>query len=292
MYRLLSFLFMMYATLHAQTTLSGNIGGMVFESTGNPFIVGNSITVQENKTTTIKPGCIFYFKPFTGVTIDGSLNVIGNADNPVVFTSFNDDTTNDNSELPNPFDWNGIQIRADAGKIRMGYLTVAYSVYGIKSFKTDLYLSNCIFKQNGQSNFTIKDRVMPVAESIPYSYSLSLQAEETSFVVTMKKMTIPVLLSTTGIISGIGGVYFFNRKNKLYSDYNKTVNQLDFNRIRKDNSETLTRVAICCAASALCITSATALFTTGAVKERKKRGNTANIGVWLKPAAVHLTADW
>jgi hypothetical protein len=57
--------------------------------------------------------CAFLFKPFTGMIVDGSLKAEGTLQNPVVFTTVNDGKYNPNSrQLPNPFDWNGIQVSA------------------------------------------------------------------------------------------------------------------------------------------------------------------------------------
>ena len=67
-----SFLFTA-VTLAAQTNLSGSVGGMLLEKTGNPFIVSENITVPAGEKLTVDAGCIFLFHPFTGVEVEGQM---------------------------------------------------------------------------------------------------------------------------------------------------------------------------------------------------------------------------
>jgi hypothetical protein len=71
----------------AQTTISGDISGQIFKSSGNPYFVEDNLFVGNNKKTVIKEGCVFLFKPFTVIVVYGTLGVEGLQGNPVVFTS-------------------------------------------------------------------------------------------------------------------------------------------------------------------------------------------------------------
>ena len=150
---------------YSQTTISGNIGDKTFTPSGNPWVVTENIVIEKDKTVQIKAGCVFLFKQFTGMEVHGKLIVDGSKESPVVFTSFNDDKFNLSAEvLPNPFDWNGIVINAEAKETRFSYSTLSFSVFGIKSPKTDIFIKNGTFRQNGQFHFTVLGEIQPVQE--------------------------------------------------------------------------------------------------------------------------------
>jgi hypothetical protein len=46
-----------------------------------------------------------------------------------------------------------------------------YSVFGVKSQSPGISMQNAFFKQNGQYNFTIKDKIQPTSDNIPYTYN-------------------------------------------------------------------------------------------------------------------------
>ncbi len=111
MYRLIFIIILFSFHLHAATMLSGDIGGRTFAPSGNPFIVRDNITVPPGKAAVIKAGCVFLFRPFTGIVIDGGLSAEGTSQSPVVFTSIFDEKYATNAKEPaKQFDWNGIYI--------------------------------------------------------------------------------------------------------------------------------------------------------------------------------------
>ena len=159
-------------SLIAETHITGDITGMTFESGGNPYIVEQDILIPEGNKAIIKEGCVFLFKPFTGLTVHGHLIVDGTQANPVIFSSFNDGEYNTASEqLPNPFDWNGILISRESGTVTLKHFGLRFSVYGIKSQNPNIQISNGLFRQNGQFHFTINDKIQFVQDNIPYSYN-------------------------------------------------------------------------------------------------------------------------
>jgi hypothetical protein len=161
----------MPVTMFAQTNISGNIGGMTLERGGNPFIVSENVTIPAGKSVIILDSCIFLFKPFTGIIIEGTLDVKGTLENPVVFTSINNPAYNKNApQTPDPFDWNGIIVETKAKKLKMTNFNLSYSVYGIKSKRDDIIISAGTFSNNGQFHFTIHDEIQPVSDNIPYNY--------------------------------------------------------------------------------------------------------------------------
>jgi hypothetical protein len=155
----------------ADVKLSGNVDDMTLVMDQNPYVITDDVIVPPGKKLIITRGCIILFKPFTGISVSGSLLVQGDPEKPVVFTSENDNKFNHVSpQFPNPFDWNGILINQNATETVMNNFIVKYSVYGVKSYKGDIIIENGIFSNNGQSNLTIKETMKNVADGIPYNY--------------------------------------------------------------------------------------------------------------------------
>lgn len=155
----------------AEVKLSGNIEDMTLLMDQNPYVITDDVVVPPGKKLIITPGCIILFKPFTGISVSGSLLVQGDPEKPVIFTSENDNKFNHASpQFPNPFDWNGILINQNASEALLNNFIVKYSVYGVKSYKGDIIIENGVFSNNGQSNLTIKETMKNVADGIPYSY--------------------------------------------------------------------------------------------------------------------------
>ena len=158
--------------LFAETHITGDITGMTFESGGNPFIVEQDILIPAGNKAVIKEGCVFLFKPFTGLTVHGHLLVDGTQEQPVIFTSVNDGEYNTASEqLPNPFDWNGILVTRESGTVALKNFGLRFSVYGIKSQNSNIQIDNGLFRQNGQFHFTINDKIQFVQDNIAYSFA-------------------------------------------------------------------------------------------------------------------------
>lgn len=155
----------------ADVKLSGNVEDMTLVMDQNPYVITDDVVVPPGKKLIITRGCIILFKPFTGISVSGSLLVQGDPEKPVVFTSENDNKFNHASpQFPNPFDWNGILINQNATETVMNNFVVKYSVYGVKSYKGDIIIENGVFSNNGQSNLTIKETMKNVADGIPFSY--------------------------------------------------------------------------------------------------------------------------
>ena len=167
--------------LLAQTELSGDISGTSFDSTGNPYIVEQDIIIPEGKTGIIKEGCVFLFKPFTGLIIKGTLLVEGTSQKPVVFTSTNNKEYNISSQQDaGSFDWNGIVITSLSEMVVLKNPNISFSVYGIKSQNPGVQIENGIFRQNGQFNFTVNDQIQLVQDDVPYSYNTISEFVETT----------------------------------------------------------------------------------------------------------------
>ncbi len=228
--RLLFLAFLSALPLASQTMIGGEIGGMTFGADGSPYIVEKDLVIPSGKTATIRQGCVFLFKPFTGIIVRGNFSVEGTPLSPVIFSSENDATYNtDASQVPNPFDWNGILIDESAGEVRMRAFQVMYSVYGIKSRKEDIVLQNAVFRQNGQFHFTVDDKIEFVQENITYSYGTPADGGESDSATAGKsrkkerkidKKKLKTGVSIGMLAAGLGaagaGVYYLLDANENY----------------------------------------------------------------------------
>jgi hypothetical protein len=157
--------------LYSQTSLSGDISKYLLDAANSPFVVEKDIEVPSKKKVVINEGCVFLFKPFTGINVSGSLIVNGTQSHPVIFTTVNDSLYgNQKGQTANPFDWNGIIINNDADEIDFKEFKLMYSVYGIKSQRRDIVIKNGKFKSNGQFHFTIFDKIQYVQDNVSFSY--------------------------------------------------------------------------------------------------------------------------
>lgn len=222
-------------SVFAETHITGDITGMTFESGGNPFIVEQDILIPAESKAVIKEGCVFLFKPFTGLTIHGHLAVEGTLEKPVVFSSVNDGEFNPSSEqLPNPFDWNGILLSRESGTVSIKNFGLRFSVYGIKSQNTNIILENGIFRQNGQFHFTINDKIQYVQDNIPYSYNGTLVEQDKKPskpkqpegngvsgkpATSTTKNVIRYSCLTIGVVGGVCGVIFGVTANSIYNNF-------------------------------------------------------------------------
>lgn len=107
------------------TEHSGNIiENETWEPSGNPHIVKTDISVENNATLTIKPGCVVMFDPgvdfycgYNGTA--GAIVAEGTADSIIRFTS--------NIAVPSPGDWQAIEIYGDAmSTTSFKYCTIEY----------------------------------------------------------------------------------------------------------------------------------------------------------------------
>jgi len=267
----LLFLFLGLAFItKGQTILAGKIGNLTLDSTGNPYLITDNLTILKEKTVTIKEGAVLLFKPFTGLIVDGSLVVHGTLVSPVVFSSANDNAyTKDTQQLPNPFDWNGILVSEKADVINMSNFLLTYSVYGIKSQKKTFSIENGTFKQNGQFNFTIEDQVEKVIDGIPYTYGVKNNSN-------VRKI-IPYIFGVTGLSTGIVSIISLTQYSQRSKEYETEIDQFKIKGIKKQGRKELTKSVIFGSVSVVTLSSSMILII-----RNKKRINDKRIS--LRPS--------
>ncbi len=105
-------------------------------------ILDCNLVVPTGLTLTINPGTIIKTKPNYGITVQGTLNATGTAQQPITFTSIKDDTaggdTNaDNTNTtPAKNDWGGISVDSHA-RATLTHATIAWATRGVYSNGAD-----------------------------------------------------------------------------------------------------------------------------------------------------------
>jgi len=246
-------------TAFSGTTISGNIGDMRFTPSGNPWIVTENIIVEKDKTVRIEAGCVFLFKQFTGMDVHGKLIVDGSKGSPVVFTSFNDNKFNLSAEmLPNPFDWNGIVINTEAKKIRFSYITLSFSVFGIKSQKNDIFIENSTFRQNGQFHFTVLGEIQPVLDGYVFNYGKKSDEKQERAVRSLRIASITT--GGAGLIFGVATGIFCNEYCKAWHDAEYSKKSTEIENANDREEESLRNVGIMTGISVTLLATATVFY--------------------------------
>lgn len=142
-------------TYHDQPIASNEI----WEPAGNPHIIQDDISVENNATLTIKPGCIVKFEAGTelycGYYSSGAIVAEGTADSMITFTS--------NVAAPAPGDWKSIGIYDKAISttsfkyciIEYGGMNAQDGEFVISDVGTKL--SNCTIRKSGSYGITLSD---------------------------------------------------------------------------------------------------------------------------------------
>ena len=217
---------------NAKTELSGSFSAMAMSADANPIIVKEDLIIPKNGRMIINKGCKLFFKPFTGIIVEGSLSIEGTTDEPVLFTSINDSLSPEKTDQKaNPFDWNGILITKQAQDIALRNCIVKYSVYGLKSQNANMIIDNGIFKGNGQFNCTINDKILPVYDNLAYSYvGEKIANEPEKGKKDLKEKATWLLPSAIGAtVAGAAALcfmaYFLHQKSDYVSLYNSAITQ-------------------------------------------------------------------
>jgi hypothetical protein len=243
---------------------------MILDSAGNPHTVSGVITVEKDKTLTLKSGCVLLFNQFSGLNVDGNIVVEGSKDKPVVFTSINDEKYNDSAHTPpQPFDWNGISVSNNAKQAKFGNFILCYSTYGIKIQNGCISIDNGVFHSNGQFSCTINGKIQPVTENFPFSYksistSDTLPKSKPSF-----HWIAPAATGLVGLAAIAGAVYFFIDKSKLHDQYSVETDIAKISSLKQKEKTEGTVAAVLTASGAILVPTSVGLFVYQYHKDRK-----------------------
>jgi murein DD-endopeptidase MepM/ murein hydrolase activator NlpD len=198
---------------YATTTVSGTISSDETWEDGYIYLVTSSgIAVAPGVTLTIEPGVIVKLTaPGSDITVSGTLDVNGTANNPVYFTSLRDDTvggdTNGDgtSTTPAAENWEHIKI-ASGGTANIEYVIMRYG--GAGAYDTTMY--------NTGGNLTI------ASSTINNGYRYGIRQDSGTTTIAHTEITDHIYgIHATG---GVLGILFDNsfHNNTSYGVYNTT----------------------------------------------------------------------
>lgn len=147
-------------TSDTEWTLGGS--PYVVSFSGNDAFSEHYITVPAGATLTIDPGVVVKFDAYNGLEVNGTLRAIGTANNPIIFTSLEDDTaggdTNGDGSDTTPTDqqWMHLQFNAgstgafDHAAVRYGGAFILFAVNtGIQNSGGTLTVNHTTLTHNG-----------------------------------------------------------------------------------------------------------------------------------------------
>ncbi|MBI5045684.1 MAG: lamin tail domain-containing protein [Candidatus Niyogibacteria bacterium] len=138
-----------YLIAKGNSYVSGNI---VLTKSNSPYLVNNILQVfQPGSSLTIEPGVIIKFFNDAGFQINGLVDARGTVEEPVVFTSFNDDAYGGDlngdatSTSSVAGSWYGVRVDAGNGSAVFDYAIFRYAgkyYYGTGAPMTNLYVKD------------------------------------------------------------------------------------------------------------------------------------------------------
>ena len=141
--------FLLPCLMQAQTNITSDItSNTVWNISGSPYIIMNSISVQNGVTLTIDPDVEVRFNGSFSITVLGELSAIGTSMDSILITS--------NLPTPNPLDWDTILVQ-DSGSdnSHFKYCRIEFGRVGV-SFKNSLAkISNSLIKNCHRSGVNI-----------------------------------------------------------------------------------------------------------------------------------------
>ena len=125
-------------------TLSGTLTGDMLLSAGI-YYVSNDLQVPEGAVLRFGPGSIIKFAHWKSLNVYGDLIAVGEEGNPVVFTSYRDDsyggdTNGDGHSSGSRGDWHQIRFTSGSTSSRLEHVVVKYGGYGGSG---SIYIDHC-----------------------------------------------------------------------------------------------------------------------------------------------------
>jgi hypothetical protein len=141
----------------AQTYVSGNISvNTNWTRANSPYVLDGDVTVEENVTLILEPGTILKFDAYSrDLKVNGELMAIGTPDDPIIFTSIEDDEyggdTNGDGDATKPGanDWAAVWLFENSNNLfehcRFMYGAGSSTSGMIQVFSSDSEFKHCQF---------------------------------------------------------------------------------------------------------------------------------------------------
>jgi len=121
------------------------ISGNIPLTSGVPYKALGDVRVESGATLSIEPGVILQFGSSMDLLVEGTLDVNGTPQNPVVFTSSN--------PIPAAGDWGGIKLETLSTNSIIDGAVIEYAVHGVevKATSNDSVITNSVIRDNNTS---------------------------------------------------------------------------------------------------------------------------------------------
>jgi hypothetical protein len=154
--------------------ISGNLPARL-QNRGVPYLVTADIMVPPGETVEIDPGTVLLFRGFTGLLVHGVLIAKGERGRPIFFTSENDTAyVPSRTQVPAPYDWNGITVYENAEGTTLEYCMIAYTLFGLNALTDQIIIRSCKFHDNGKSDLQLAGTPLR-AGGKPYTNELGMR---------------------------------------------------------------------------------------------------------------------
>ena len=130
--------------------VSGSLTGNTTWSDSHLYVVDSAVTVPDGITLTVEAGTIVkaVLSSSNGLNVSGILLAQGTAADPVIFTSYRDDSyggdTNGDgiSSTPSPGNWAGLNFLANSDGSVLDHVKIAYASTGVNAQNASFTLTN------------------------------------------------------------------------------------------------------------------------------------------------------
>ena len=168
--------------LEGTLSSNANLARRSIAGFSNIAYIVDQLTIAPSATLTIQPGVVIKFTNYyDGIFVSGALVADGNVEEPIVFTSIEDDsyggdTNNDgNATGPGKGNWGTIDFNASSSDSlnSMRYCVVRYggsntgSNYGmVRDFNSNMLMTNSTIEQSGTSAFGVFGSGHPTVSTV------------------------------------------------------------------------------------------------------------------------------
>ena len=130
----LSLFFVSFSFVGAETYVSEGeiVEDTTWTTTGSPYIIQSSVSILEDAKLTIESGVVVKFEYNTGFFVFGGLEVLGEENNSVIFTSALDpliliDEETYEGDFSYAGDWEGLFFQGDQAQVSLNNILIKYA---------------------------------------------------------------------------------------------------------------------------------------------------------------------
>jgi parallel beta-helix repeat protein len=171
------------------------ITNTIWNVAGSPYIVSNNIDIVSGASLTIQPGVQVVFEGNYALQVDGTLQVLGSSNQPVVFTS--------GKSVPQRGDWTGLVFTglSTNNPCVLSNAVVQYAQVGVKCTATSPELVNSTIQYCSQQGIYL-------TQSSPLIQGCTIQ-QNSSYGIYCSDTSSPQILGNQILANSSYGIYLY-----------------------------------------------------------------------------------